>query len=583
MLIHAPALRVCQIATGDVWAGVETQLATAASDLVRRPEVELSAVVFNDGRLARELRAHGVPLIVLDESAHGALSLLRSLVRFFRAQHIDVVHTHGYKESVLGTLAARLAGVPHVIRTVHGLTEPLRGLARARMWVYQTVDRAVMGAFGDLVIAVSGRMVESLVDSGYRRAAIMRIYNGVDLRKVRPTRSSDEVRRELGIGRDALLIGTAGRLTAIKGHHYLLRAARFILDRQPNARFLIVGGGPLKDDLAATAARLELEDVCLFTGTREDVHDLIAAMDIFVLPSLDEGTPMSILEAMALQRPIVATAVGGLPEIISHGTTGLLVPARADRALAQACLELAGDREHARALGLRAGRVVEERFSHVANGAALVQTYQRVADSRPRGLLRRAGERLREVSRQARRRLSHPFETLRTLRLRRDPRTLVSRLRGARRVLIVCHGNIIRSPFACRLAAQRLNGHPVTIVSAGLGADADKPPHDTAVLLADEHGVSLGTHRAAPLTSLSVSASDVIFVMELAHLAEMRRRFPQAAAKTFLLSALAPETPLEIDDPYGRDRSVFEACFDQISRAVGPIARELAAGCAVRP
>lgn len=162
------------------------------------------------------------------------------------------------------------------------------------------------------------------------------------------------------------------------------------------------------------------------------------------------------------------------------------------------------------------------------------------------------------------------------MRIRRNPRPLLHALRSAQTVLVVCQGNIIRSPFAARLVAHAATGdRRLSVRSGGLAAVAGKPSHPSAVLTATKQRIDLTDHHASPLDEQVVRTSDVIFVMEVRHLLEMRRRFPNAAAKTFLLTCLATETPLEIQDPYNGDLSRFEACFEHITRAVRPIARTL--------
>jgi protein-tyrosine phosphatase len=160
--------------------------------------------------------------------------------------------------------------------------------------------------------------------------------------------------------------------------------------------------------------------------------------------------------------------------------------------------------------------------------------------------------------------------------IRRNPVALKDVLRTAKTILIVCLGNIIRSPFAASVIAQALGEQaPVSIASAGLEATPGRSPHPTALLIAAARRVDLSAHAASPVDLGMVSKSDVIFVMDIPQLAVMRRRFPEARAKTFLLSCLAPETPLEIRDPFDGDESVFQACFDHISRAVRPVVRLL--------
>jgi protein-tyrosine-phosphatase len=161
-------------------------------------------------------------------------------------------------------------------------------------------------------------------------------------------------------------------------------------------------------------------------------------------------------------------------------------------------------------------------------------------------------------------------------RVRRNPVALRLALKGAKHLLIVCHGNIIRSPFAASLITQALGEQTsVSVASAGLEAVSGKSPHPTAVATAAAHRVDLSAHAASPVALASVAKSDVIFVMDIPQLVVMRRRFPEARAKTFLLSCLAPETPLEIRDPVNGDESVFQTCFDHISWAARPVVRLL--------
>ena len=146
-------LRVCHVMSADLWGGAEVQVATVASYLASH--VHLSAVLFNEGRLAAELRAIGVEVEVLDEARHGSVALTAQLRRFLRHRRFDVVHTHRNKDCVVGTIAARLAGVPHVVRTIHGLAEPMRGGDRVKYAIADVLDRMVMRCAVGRVIAVS--------------------------------------------------------------------------------------------------------------------------------------------------------------------------------------------------------------------------------------------------------------------------------------------------------------------------------------------------------------------------------------------------------------------------------------------
>jgi len=574
--------------SADLWAGAEVQVAAIASYLVRQPDVHLTAVLLNDGRLAWELRALGIEVAVVDEHRHTSAAIVASLVRFFRTHRVSILHTHRYKDTVLGTIAAKLAGVPKVVRTVHGLPEPLRGWDHLKFQAYGSLDRAALGCFADRIIAVSNDLANTLANAGYKRSAVIPIHNGINLRKARPGRDCRLVRRELGIDEESLVIGTIGRLVPVKAHVDLLRAAQRILRRQPDTRFLIVGDGPLRGELAAMAAHLGVDHACLFTGARQDTFDVLAAMDVFALPSLHEGVPMALLEAMVLGKPVVATAVGGVPEIVQDHVSGRLIPPGNDAALADVCLAVASDRQMARSLGAAARRAVAERFSLDVSGRAVLDVYRSLlrvdstidptsaADLGAAGL---AWELTRGLLRIARRRtlrvITHRSARHLMNRIRRNPARLIQALQSAKNILIVCHGNVIRSPFAAELLARGASGASVRITSGGVAAVSGNPPHPTALRMATARSIDLSRHASSLLDAETVASSDVIFVMDIPLLTAMRRRFPEARQKVFLLTCLAAKLPLEIRDPIDGDDSRFQACFDHISQAVGPIARTL--------
>jgi glycosyltransferase involved in cell wall biosynthesis/protein-tyrosine-phosphatase len=590
-------VRVCHVMSADLWAGAEVQVATVASYLVEQPGVNLTAVLLNDGWLAHELRRLGVQVAIVDEHRYTALGIVRFLTRFLREHGVDVVHTHRHKDSVLGSIAAKAAGVPHVIRTVHGLSEPMHGWDKAKYQAYDALDRATLWCCADRILAVSRRMAETLKASGYRARTVTHLHNGVDLRNVKTTRPPEDVRRALGIEDDEVVIGTAGRFARVKGQAYLVRAARLVLHHEHRARFLFVGSGPLENELLESARHLGVDRRCLFIDPAVDrrggIYDLVAAMDLFVLPSLNEGIPMALLEAMALARPVIASAVGGIPEVVTDRVTGLLVEPENDGRLANACLELVRNRRWAHTLGARARRVVERNFSHERNGRALLDLYRElvtldgraasatdivmVPATRPTaGVLQAVSSLARRCVAHVRRKIEHARERRQIDDIRRNPSSLMATVKAAANILVVCHGNIIRSAFAARLMTQAL-GDPVavTISSAGLEAVPGRPCHPTAVLTAAPRGVDLTGHTAAPVASQEVARADVIFVMDIDQLRVLRERFPEARPKTFLLTCCAPDSPLEIRDPVDGDESAFQACFDHITSAVHPIIRVL--------
>jgi glycosyltransferase involved in cell wall biosynthesis len=275
----------------------------------------------------------------------------------FRLRPPEIVHNHMYRAEVVGTRAAlALAELglprPYVVGTVHS--------SRVR----SEADRALMRRLTphmDRLIAVSKAIVAKIEAEGRTGAPVDQIYNGVDLDRYNETEACCTLPEEYGFPEGTPLVGVVARLEPEKGHATLLEAWPKVLAKVPNARLLIVGEGSQRELLEAQAETLDLlgercsGDRCvgtrgarpgakvLFTGLRDDVPNVTAALDVAVLPSYREAQGLSILEAMALRRPVIATAVGGVPEMIDNGRTGLLVPAHDPVALGNAVALLLTD------------------------------------------------------------------------------------------------------------------------------------------------------------------------------------------------------------------------------------------------
>jgi glycosyltransferase involved in cell wall biosynthesis len=245
---------------------------------------------------------------------------------------------------------------------VHGITELLSGKAFAKMLFYGLVDRILISWRVGKVIAVSSE-IHSLLCRRYTSNKVTRIHNGINLHKIRYKDDRYSVRRSLGIADDKYIVGAAGRLTPVKGHGELLRAFRLLKESIGNTKCLIVGDGPSMPELNMLARTLGIADDVILVGHRDDVYDLINCMDIFVLPSLHEGIPMVLLEALALGKPVIASSVGGVPEIVSHGETGLLVKPGNAKELAQSMTLLIQDRAYGRVLSKAGQELVRDRFS----------------------------------------------------------------------------------------------------------------------------------------------------------------------------------------------------------------------------
>jgi glycosyltransferase involved in cell wall biosynthesis len=350
-------VKVCHVAVNDLWAGAEVHLAVLLRCLARTEGVAVYAVLFNEGRLADILRASGIPVTIIPEIRFNCARIAIELVYYFRKHRFQIVHTHKPKDSVPVAIAGKIAGIPYLVRTYHGLPEPHIGYHHHKNAIYTAVDNFVNRYMTDRIIAVSSNIQRHLLSLKYPEQHILQIHNGIDLDNIH---CYDETAAD---NRKELIIGTASRLVPVKGHDTLLRAISTLKARHKDIRLIIVGDGPLRGKLERLIQELELKDEVILTGHSDNIYVELRKMDIFALPSIHEGIPMVLLEAMALSLPIVASRVGGIPEVICHDESGILIePGNAD-ALASALTILARDRTYARRLGKAARKKVEENFS----------------------------------------------------------------------------------------------------------------------------------------------------------------------------------------------------------------------------
>jgi glycosyltransferase involved in cell wall biosynthesis len=345
------------------------------AQLIKCADLRLSVVLFNTGRLEREIRELGVPVSVYPERNWRSSKIFSELVRRWRISQPQIVHTHKYKDTILAVPAARLCGVPVVIRTVHGLSEPFRGVQAVRMKVYELLERVVHGSMVDAIIGVSSQIEQKYRKIGGRPKATC-IRNGIELEGRATSIQREAKRQELGLAEDTCAIGAVGRLTPVKGLCYLLQAARLLLDRRVKVHVLLIGDGPLRGDLERLATKLGIRESIAFLGHREDTDELMQALDVFALPSLSEGIPMALLEAMAASRAVVASRVGGIPEVVEDRVSGFLVEVAQPIDLAEKCHHLIVNPEVARQAGYAARKRVEKEFSAASMAERVIGLYK---------------------------------------------------------------------------------------------------------------------------------------------------------------------------------------------------------------
>ncbi|MDA8382275.1 MAG: glycosyltransferase [Betaproteobacteria bacterium] len=275
--------------------------------------------------IAREAARRDIPVALFGMRHRADLGTLVRLARFLRRERIEIVNTHSSLDSWLGAFAARLARVPVLVRTRH-LNLPLK---RGPVHFAHYLPDAVITC-GD---AMKKRLVE---ENGFPEPRVASIPTGIDFGAFRPMRPREAVRRDLGLAPSDFVILMAAVLRSVKRHALALEAFAELLPSRPNARLVLAGNGPLRRETEQRAAALGIAQCVHFLGHRDDVADLMQAADVCLLTSRSEGVPQALTQAMGLGVPVVATAVGGVPELVAHERTGLLVPPESAKAIAAA-------------------------------------------------------------------------------------------------------------------------------------------------------------------------------------------------------------------------------------------------------
>lgn len=373
-----PKISVCHIASGDLWAGAEVQMFTLLEALSKDQSLSLSAILLNHGKLADKLHSIGLDLLVLDEKKTSFHGLRQAIIGKLSQSKTDLIHSHRYKENILAGSIKKRCHIKALIQTVHGIGEPHKGLASLKSRIYDTANRICTRNYFDKIITVSTD-IQNRLEQNYSSGKLITIHNAVDTERIRPSKSSAEIRREFNIAGDTPIIGAIGRMVPVKSYDTFLLMAKEILKSHPDTQFMLVGDGPLTDELQRSASDMGVAKSVIFAGFRDDVLDIMNAFDIFVISSLHEGIPMALLEAMALRKAVVSTAVGGINEVLVDNVSGLLVKSREPAALAAACLRVLSDQSLRDRLASGASRRINEEFSIDILKARIINLYKEVA------------------------------------------------------------------------------------------------------------------------------------------------------------------------------------------------------------
>ena len=367
-------------------SGLNTYLTMRGMDKTAY-DVELACAP--GGKLIDLIRGHGMKVTLfknLVQPLHPLKDLLGliDLIRFLKKKPYHIVHTHNSKAGFIGRLAAKWAGVPVIVHTVHGFSFHEREPAW-RQFLFRNLER-LASHWCDKMIFISQPLIDwALRDRITRREKILKIYSGIELDHFAPVREEERnvLKKEWGIREEAPVIGIVSKLWEGKGHTTLIHAFEGLKREIPGAVLVIVGEGHLREKLADLACSLGLKDSVLFAGFQMDVRGVMATFDVAVLPSFFEGMGRVLLEAMTMEKPVVASSVGGIPDLVHHGKTGLLVTPGSVSELKSALLTLIQNPALAREMGREGRKRISEEFS----AGTMAQSVERLY----RDLLHRKG------------------------------------------------------------------------------------------------------------------------------------------------------------------------------------------------
>lgn len=370
-------MKVFQLISSGGMYGAEAMLLNLTRGLVTNKCDVLVGVFHNRQNphleIAEQLKSGGLPVELIPCDGQLDFVALRKIRHLIKVKGCSIAHSHGYKANVYTFMASRFSSIP-IVATAHNWT----GKSEVPS-IYNKMDRLALRSFCR-VAAVSDGVTQKLLTAGVRSSRIIRIPNGVDLDLFDTSTSFDT---ELRSGSDAV-VGVVGRLVKDKGCDYFLRAVADTLPRFPRTKFVFIGDGPERKSLELLTRDLNIQENVAFLGYRSDMPRIYSSMDFCVLPSLLEGMPMTVLEAMAAGKPVIATSVGEIPKMLDANVDGLLVSPASIEELRTAMIRLLGDTSLRQQMSENARKKAHKCFSAGGMARAYIGLYDELLNNQQR-------------------------------------------------------------------------------------------------------------------------------------------------------------------------------------------------------
>jgi len=361
---------ILHINAGEVWSGIEQRILTI-SKLLHNKEFNIILAVSPSSPLYKKASSYNIPLLSLKISKwkFNPVVIWR-LSQFLKTHKVDILHTHRSSDHWIGVLAVRLFSLSSqckIIRTRHNFTRIKNNRINNKLYKEWT----------DKIIAVAEVIKRQLVDeNNISENKIITIHSSIDTEKFKGEFDEGQIRNEFGISADTVVLGMVGRLREHKDYPNMFVTLKIIIKKFKNVKLLIVGDGILESQLKSMVQRMELSNYVIFAGKRESIPQILSGIDIFVLSSSVEGSPAVIKEALVMEKPVVSTNVGGIPEIIQNGVTSILVPPHNPEALANGILDVINNRNKFLEMAKRGKEVIINQFSETKLAEQTAEVYQ---------------------------------------------------------------------------------------------------------------------------------------------------------------------------------------------------------------
>lgn len=352
-----------------VIGGTEQQLLDFITEMDRSRYDVIVCPLVSGGGLFREFERANIPIVVVGRKHKYDPFILWRLIKIIKQERVDILHTFLYTANFWGRIAGQLAGVPIIIASERGVD-----ISKKRFHFF--IDR-IISPWTNLIITNAEWLKKFYTQNACINPDKFKIiHNGIKLDRFHVHVNEEHKKRELKIPSNYSVVCTIGRLHPLKGHQFLLQAAQKVLKSDNNVIFLIVGDGIMRNQLESLAEQLQIGDYVRFTGFRRDIGEILSITDVFAFPTLSEGLPNVLLEAMAMKKPIVATNIDGNREIIEDNVTGILVPPENSKQLADGILRLLRDRELAARLARSGHCKLEKDFAFDVMVQKIQNTYE---------------------------------------------------------------------------------------------------------------------------------------------------------------------------------------------------------------